>query len=287
MNRYLALCKIIEIGSFSKAAEALGYSQSAVSQMIQSLEEELSLKLLLRSRVGVKLTLEGEELYPYILKVATTYRAMLEKNNEIKGLESGVIRIGTIASISCHWLPRMIKEFQALYPNIQFILHQGDYASIPEWIKSGKIDFGFVNPDAPSGLSNIFLKEDELLAVLPQNHPLAQAEAISLKQLENEPFLLLEEGSLSEPLEAFHSQNLEPNIKLCVHDDYTVLSMIEEGLGISILAELVLRRISYDVVTLPLTPPVTRKIGIVYQDLKTIPIASRYFIQYIREHIPD
>ena len=66
MNRYIALQKIIEMGSFSRAAEAMGYSQSAMSQMISSLEEETSLKLVNRFRTGAKLTLEGEELYPHI-----------------------------------------------------------------------------------------------------------------------------------------------------------------------------------------------------------------------------
>jgi len=287
MNRYLALCKIVEVGSFSKSADLLGYTQSGISQMIQSLEDELSLKLLLRSRTGVKLTPEGEELYPYILKTASSYRAMIEKTKEIKGIESGIIRIGTISSISCHWLPHMIKEFQTIYPNVQFILHQGDYTTIPEWIKSGEVDFGFINPAVASGLNTITLKDGELLAVLPQNHPLARNNVVTLKQLAAEPFLLLEEGALSEPLEAFHTQNLHPNIKMCIHDDYSILSMIEEGLGVSILPELVLRRVSYDVAKIPISPPVTRTIGIAFNNLKTIPIASRYFIDYFKKHIPD
>ncbi|MBW9159426.1 LysR family transcriptional regulator [Clostridium tagluense] len=287
MNRYLALCKIVEVGSFTKSADLLGYTQSGISQMVQSLEDELSLKLLLRSRTGVKLTPEGEELYPYILKTASSYRAMIEKTKEIKGLESGNIRIGTISSISCHWLPHMIKEFQTMYPNVQFILHQGDYTTIPEWIKSGQVDFGFINPAAVSGLNIIILKDGELLAVLPKNHPLAKECVLTLKQLITEPFLLLEEGALSEPLEAFHAQNLDPNIKMCIHDDYSILSMIEEGLGVSILPELVLRRVSYDVVKIPLNPSIKRTIGIAFNNLKTMPIASRYFIDYLKEHIPD
>ena len=287
MNRYLALYKIVEVGSFTKAADLLSYTQSGISQMIQSLEDELSLKLLLRSRTGVKLTPEGEELYPYILKTASSYRAMIEKSKEIKGLESGTIRIGTISSISCHWLPHMIKEFQTIYPNVQFILHQGDYTTIPKWIKSGEVDFGFINPAAVSGLETIALKDGELLAVLPKKHHLAKESVITLKQLVTEPFLLLEEGTLSEPLEAFHVQNLHPNIKMCIHDDYSILSMIEEGLGISILPELVMRRVSYDVAKIPIDPPVTHTIGIAFNNIKTIPIASRYFIDYLKEHIPD
>ena len=112
MNRYLALHKIVELGSFTRAAEALGYTQSAMSQMIASLEDELSIKLLIRSRTGARLTIEGAELYPYVERLVYQYRGVQEKANEIKGLESGVIRIGTISSVTTHWLPGLLKEFR-------------------------------------------------------------------------------------------------------------------------------------------------------------------------------
>lgn len=287
MNRYIALCKVVESGSFVKAADMLGYTQSGISQMIQSLENELSMKLLLRSRAGVKLTPEGEQLYPYILKIVSSYNVLLEKNKELQGLDSGVIRIGTISSISCHWLPHMIKGFQAIYPHVQFVLLQGDYNMISEWIKAGEVDFGFINSAAVPGLNTVSLKDGEFLAVLPSNHPLAKNSTITLKELADEPFLLVEEGTFSEPLEAFHEQNIHPNIKMRVYDDYTILSMIEEGLGISILAELVLRRTSYHVAKIPITPPIKRTIKIAFNDIKAIPIASRFFIDYIKEHIPE
>ena len=100
LERYFALLKILEIGSFTKAADAMGYSQSAVSQMVQSLESELSLKLLYRSRNGIKLTPEGEALLPYIQRTVNHYNAMLEKTRELKGLNGGLIRIGTLSSVS-------------------------------------------------------------------------------------------------------------------------------------------------------------------------------------------
>ena len=93
MNRYIALQKIIELGSFTKAADALGYTQSSISQMIAFLENELSMKLLTRSRHGIKLTIEGEELYPFIERTIYQYQSMREKANEIKGLELSLIHI--------------------------------------------------------------------------------------------------------------------------------------------------------------------------------------------------
>ena len=271
MNRYIALQKIVELGSFTKAAEVSGYTQPAMSQMISSLEKELSIKLLYRSRYGIHLTLEGERLFPSIQRAVAGYQSMLEIAKEIKGLDSGTIRIGTISSISCHWLPGLIKEFQEIYPNVQFVLHQGDYTTIPEWVRTGEVDFGFVNPDAIPSVKTKFIKTGELRAVLPLNHPLAKKAYITLDDLVKEPFLLLEEGALSEPLEAFKQAGLEPSVRLCVHDDYSILSMIELGMGVSILPELVLRKTDYQVAILPLKPVLTRKIGLIMKDKNALP----------------
>lgn len=287
MNRYIALQKVVELGSFTKAADVLGYTQPAMSQMISSLEKELSIKLLYRSRYGIRLTLEGERIFPSIQKAVAGYQAMLEIAKEIKGLDCGTIRIGTISSISCHWLPSLIKQFQEIYPSVQFVLHQGDYTSIPEWVRTGEADFGFVNPDAIPGVRTMFIKTGELRAVLPSDHPLAAEEYVTLDDLAKEPFLLLEEGALSEPLEAFKQAGLEPDVRLRVHDDYSILSMIESGLGVSILPELVLRKTNYQVVILPIRPVLTRKIGLIVKDKNSLPIASKYFIEFLFKHIDE
>lgn len=287
MNRYLALQKIVETGSFSKAAEALGYTQSAMSQMINSLEKEFSIKLLNRFRTGAKLTLEGAELYPYIEKTIYQYLATQEKAKEMKGLETGVIRMGTLASISAHWLPGILLEFQTRYPGIEFVIHQGDYTSIQEWIKTGAVDFGFVNPKAVSGMETIFLKEAPMLAILPENHPLAERKTIPLETLAQEPFILLEEGHYYEPLEAFRSIGTAPNIKYTIHDDYAIMTMVEAGLGVSILAELVLHRTNYRIVLRPTEPFVTRTVAIGYKDKASLPMASKRFIECLQSHLSE
>lgn len=285
MNRYLALQKIVETGSFTRAAEALGYTQSALSQMIAALEGELSIKLLIRHRTGARLTLEGAELYPYIEQAIYRYRAMQEKAREIRGLETGVIRMGTLASISAHWMPTLLRDFQAEHPGVEFVIHQGDYASIQEGIRTGALDFGFVNPRAVSGLETIVLKEGAMLAVLPEGHPLAALSRVPLAALAAEPFILLEEGNYYEPLEAFRAAGVTPNIKYTIHDDYAIMAMAEAGLGVSILAELILHRTSYRLALRPTDPPVSRTIAIGYKDKDGLPMASRRFIDYLRARV--
>ncbi|MFB0917840.1 MAG: LysR family transcriptional regulator [Clostridiaceae bacterium] len=281
INRYIALQKILEMGSFTKAAEVLGYTQSSISQMIASLENELSIKLLLRSRTGVKLTLEGAALYPLIEQSINQYRIMQEKANEIKGLETGIIRVGTISSVTCHWMPQLIKGFQEMYPKVQFLFHQGDYTSISEWIRTGEVDFGFISPYAAPDLKTISVKEGEMLLVLPKNHELAKRKRIKLDEITEDPYILLEEGQFNEPLSAFNSVGLSPNIKYTIHDDYAIMTMVEAGLGISIIAELILKRSNYNIISKPLDPPIYRNLAIAFKDRDSLPVASKYFIDYI------
>ncbi len=284
MQHFIALQKIVETGSFSKAAAALFHTQSAVSQMIASLEAELGFKLLVRTRGGAVLTEEGKKLYPSVERAILGYRAVRERACEIRGLEGGTVRIGTVSSVTCHWLPDLIKSFEGLYPQVKFVLHQGDYSSIQEWIKTGAVDFGFVNPSAVKGLETRVLKQGSMAAVLPLAHPLAKLRKIPLKKLAREPFILLEEGHYSEPLEAFNKAGVRPDIKYIVHDDYAIMTMVEAGLGVSVLAELVLRRTRYKLAVRPLSPAVSRTLAVGYKDKNSLPLASRYFIDFLFKH---
>lgn len=287
MNRYIALQKVITLGSFSKAAEEIGYSQSATSQMIASLEKELGLRLIHRSRYGIRLTLEGKQLYPKIEQFIAAYHSVVETSNEIKGLETGTVRMGTVSSVSAHWLPDIIKKFQQQYPKVEFVIHQGDYTSIQEWIRNGTVDFGFINPAAAKEIQTEEIKRGEMLAVLPENHHLSKESVLPLEKLITEPYILLEEGSYSEPLETFHQAGLQPNVKFTIHDDYSIMAMVESGLGISILAELVLQKTDYRLSVHHTEPPVYRTLSVGYKDKSLLPVASRKFIDCLKKEIPQ
>lgn len=254
--------------------------------MIASLERELNIKLLYRSSHRVCLTVEGERIFPALQKAVAQYLSMQEIIKEIQGLETGVIRIGTLSSVSCHWLPQLIGGFQKQYPNVAFVLHQGDNNSIPEWVRMGEVDFGFVNMSVYNGKA-AFLKEGEYRAVLPVQNSLSGQEYVTLSQLAEYPFLVIEEGSFSRPMEAFRELSLQPKVRLRVHDDYSILSMVESGLGVSILPELVLRKTNYQIKILPLKPPITRKIGFIAKDKNELPLATKSFINFMLLHIDD
>lgn len=282
MNRYKAVVKIAETGGFTKAARELGYTQSAISQMVKSLEEELETVLFVRSKKGVELTSDGEELLPYMKNIYHAYRKLKEKRSEMEGVEKKTIRIGAFASVSCHWLPGLLKAFKERYPSVSFELYQGDYTAIEELVKEGSVDFGIINPQAVTSpeLQTIPLKKDPMLAVLPLSHPLAEKDKVPLKELAKQPFILLEEGSLNEPLENFEESGISPNIQYIVHDDYTIMAMIEKGLGVGILSELILNRVNYRIAVRSIEPSLSRTIGVVFRNKKILPIASRKFLDF-------
>lgn len=284
MNRYEVFIKVVECGSFTKAAEVLDYTQSAVSQMVHTLEEELSTTLLLRSKNGVILTADGEAYYPYICSINNAHRELEEKYREMQGLGGGKIRIGSFTSVSRNWLPGLMKAFKEKYPDVRFELFQGEYTNIGQWIKEGRVDFGFVVPDAVSGLQVLPLYTDEMVAVLPKNHPLSSKNTVALADLADCPNILLDEGELSVPLNAYEKNHLEPNIQYRVYDDYSIITMVEQELGVSILYKAVVQNLERSCAVRPIEPIVERTVAIACKNRKTLPVASRYFMDFIREY---
>lgn len=281
MNRYEVFIKVVECGSFTKAAEVLDYTQSAVSQMVHTLEEELSTVLLLRSKNGITLTADGEAYYPYICSINNAHRELEEKYREMQGLSGGKIRIGSFTSVSRNWLPGLMKAFKEKYPDVRFELFQGEYTNIGQWIKEGKVDFGFVVPDAVSGLQVLPLYTDEMVAVLPKNHPLAAKETVNLADLADCPNILLDEGELSVPLNAYEKNHLEPNIQYRVYDDYSIVTMVEQELGVSVLYKAVVQNLERSCAVRAINPIVGRTVAIACKNRKTLPVASRYFMDFI------
>lgn len=167
IQKYQAFIKAVEYGSFTKAAEVLFYSQSGISRMISDLESEWKVTLLERKRAGVRLTSEGLKLLPFAKSVCEEYRKLQMEVDELNGLQSGLIRIGTFSSVATHWLPNIIRAFQTDYPNIEYELLPGDYAEIEGWIEEGRVDCGFVLLPTHPDFETVFLEQDRFLAVAP------------------------------------------------------------------------------------------------------------------------
>lgn len=287
LSRYDIFNKVIETGGFTRAAEVLGYSQSAVSQTIKALEQELGTTLVNRGKDGISLTPDGEAYLPYIRGICGAQEALAQKQREMLGLENSIIRIGTFTSISRNLLPRLMLEFKKIYPGVHFELLQGEYSSISQWVSEGNVDIGFVNSQMVTGLTAEPLCRDEMMAVLPPSHPLAGQNSVSLSQLAEEPFILLGEGRHSVPLEAFGQQGLVPRIEYKVHDDYSILAMVKQGLGVSMLYNLVLAGLNHGFAVRPIEETLERIIALAWCGWDTLPLAAKRFAEFILKYAPS
>ena len=280
VNKYEAFLLSVELGSITRAAENLGVTQSAVSHMISSLEAELGFALLRRGRGGAVPTAEGQSVTPAIRGILTARERLDQMASAIRGLDSGTVRIGTFTSVGVHWLPGIIAEFQADYPSVELKLMSGDYHDVEQWLADGSADIGFVPLPTRLGGEVVPLRADRLLAVIPASHPLADAAAFPVAELERESFIGLLETSDRDARGALAAAGVSPHIKYKTKDDYAVIAMIERGLGVSIMPELLLRSCSERVRCLELDPPASRTIGLCMPDAERAGPATRRFAEY-------
>ena len=286
LSKYELFCRILELGSFTRAADQLNYSQSAVSQTIKALEKELGTILLDRSKEGLSLTSDGARYYPYFKAIYASEKALSQKHKEMQGLEDVVIQIGTFTSVSRNLLIPLMREFKVLHPQVQYNLKQGDYTNIPVWIKDETVDFGFINSNNAPPLEFKALYKDDLVAVLPSQHPLTRKKTVTLQDLAAYPFILLDEGLDNVTLAAFARQGLAPSLAYKVYDDYTILEMVRQGFGVSALYEKMLAGLVHHTITRPIAEEPQRTISLAWKNWETMSYASRRFAEFIIKNTP-
>ncbi|WP_045516794.1 LysR family transcriptional regulator [Neobacillus niacini] len=278
---------VVELGSLTKAGETLGLSQSAVSHAITSLESEWGLSILNRGRSGIHLTSNGERLLKYIREILKLNEEMVQEIANINGLEIGTVRIGTISSVSIHWLPEIMKIFNKAHPTIEVKLLEGDYDAVEHWISTGLVDFGFVSLPTSQHFEVISLRKDRMLCILSNEHPLAEQNEIRFEIIKSEPLIKAKKGSDNDLNRILKENNVTPNIKFELSDDQAIISMVGNGLGISILPEMVLHRVPTNVRALKLEGENYRTIGIAATSFKTLAPATKKFIEYLKSWLRE
>lgn len=283
--KYIAFVKTVDTGSFTKAADSLNYAQSSISKMIADLEKEWKISLLERNKKGVYLTSAGEEILPYARKIVSDFEKIQQKVNAINGIQTGIVRIGTFSSVAINWLPDVFAKFQKNYPGIDYEMLLGDYGEVERWIDEGRVDCGFLSLPVSGDFDVISLKRDEYKAVMPVNHPLAKKELLDYEDLNDQPFLLLERGGKTEVSKLLEKNHAHPNIRFTTWEDYAIMAMVEKGLGIGVLPEMILKRIPYQIVIRSFKNPYFREIGLAIKDRTKLSPASWKFIEYLEKEI--
>ena len=169
LQKYIAFITAVDNGSITGASEILNYSQSGISRMIGDLEKDWQMSLLERNKYGVELTSDGVRLLPQIRAVCNEFQKLTTDVEELQGLETGLIRIGTISSVATHVLPPVIQKFKNDYKGVKYELLLGDYNEIEKWVQSGRVDIGFVLMPTKDSFDTITYGTDEMKIVLPNS----------------------------------------------------------------------------------------------------------------------
>ena len=278
--RCRAFLAAAETGSFSKAAEALSYTPSGVNQLVTALEKELGFPVFRRNTKGVTLTENGEMLLPAVREFLRQEDRIFELSAEMNGLLIGSVTIAAYSSIATHWLPAVISAFQQDYPQIRIRLMEGIWQEVSKWLDDRAADIGFFSYQEGMPYEWIPLAEDPMLALLPKDHPLAGAEAYPLKECANDRFIMPALGCDDDVTALFAKNGIVPNVQFTTLESFSVMSMVEQGLGMSVMNQLITEKRICDVVKLPLDPPSQITLGIALHSKADISPAVRMFLKY-------
>lgn len=262
--KYEIFSKAAEVNSFTKTAEELGLTQSAVSHAITSLEKEFNFPLFIRNNSAIKLTQNGKDLLITIREILYYNDMLKQEINAINGLNKGTVKVGVFSSISTNWIPYIIKEMEEKYPYIEIQLIEGNYAEIEKWLLDSEIECGFVNNKSTSlhSFDIVELKTEPLLCVVSEQSPLHSNKHLSVEDIENAPFIMPAYQCFDDIQLFFKENNIEPNIRFENMNENSIFSMVENNLGISILPEMIIPKGLNSIKVIPLEIAQTRTIGL-------------------------
>lgn len=287
IRKFQLFVDVAETGNFTKTGERMGYTQSGISHLLKSLENEVGFSLFIRSKQGVKLTNDAKNLLPSVRSLLAMVEHVEQDINEINGLETGQLTIATFSSISIHWLPKIIHVFGEHYPGINITLMEGGTDDIVNWIESDIADFGFLSYRQTKSLDWISFYEDPLVAVLPLDYPVPENGVFPMNGFENQYFIISAMGTDYDVHYALDDSNITPNIRFSSTDDHTIISMIANKLGISILPELVTHSFESQVATYPLEPFYSRTLGVAMKSKENMSPAAKKFLKLAGEMVAD
>ncbi len=286
-SKYEIFNTVVELGNLTRTAEKLNLTQSGVSYAISTLEAELGVSLLKRNRSGINLTNNGERILVHIQRILKEEERLQQELAAIKRINTGTISIGTLSSVSTQWLPGILACFHRTYPLIEIKTYLGCYDEMSTWISNGTIDFGFTFLPTAKPFDTMPLKKDKLVVLLPPSHPLQDQKIISFDQLSNEHFIMPQWGIDDNIKRTLIENKIALKINYELMDERTIFAMVQMGLGISILPELILVNIPNDIHIVELEQPTYRILGIAALSLKNKSPATKKFIACMRSWLND
>ncbi|MBP3501578.1 MAG: LysR family transcriptional regulator, partial [Oscillospiraceae bacterium] len=165
-----ALATAVEMGSFTRASEVLGYTQSGLTHMMNSLEKDFGFPVLVRGRAGVRLTAAGERIFPLVRDCLAAGELLEREIRMINADKEETIRVAAYASVAVHWLPEVIQQFRHDHPGVNVDIQMGSVEEVYRWVWEDKADMCFASRQEGQTLEWTYLRNDRLVAILPPDY---------------------------------------------------------------------------------------------------------------------
>ncbi len=262
-KKFEAMVTAVTQGSFTRAADMLGYTQSGLTHMMNALEGEVGFRLLERGHFGIRLTPDGARIMPLIHQFLEASDRLSEEIRAINDQANVLISVGAFASIATHWLPAILDRFRSEYPNVQVTVQDGPRDRLFADVIAGRFDLAFTSVPKGENVDWYPLHEDPLLALLPKTAYGERYEKFAVEDYAGTEFLMPAFGNAADILAVLNSHNVHPEILTTMTSNQALISMVAHGLGVSMLSELSIRGYEQSVCALPLSPAYARTLGII------------------------
>ena len=282
-----ALLCVLESGSITAAAEKLGYTVSGISRMMAALEAESGFPLLLRSKTGVVPTEDCRHMLPTLQELARLGALYEARSSAVRGLDTGVIRVGSVYGAYYDWLAQTIAAFSKRHPGIEVRFLQGSSSEFYAQLTRHELDFSIVSRREGDYEFHL-LRKDLLLAWLPRNHPCVKNGIYPLGDFETDPYIDTFPGQETDNSRAFRANGIAPRSRFLSKDVQATHAMVAAGLGVALNNAILAYGLDLsDIITLPTDPPVEVEIGIAAPRKEDRSPAAEHFLQYALDHLPD
>jgi len=282
VSKYKALLAAVDLGSFSAAAQKLGYTQSGLTHMMNALEDDLGFPVLQRGHFGVKLTPGGERVISRIRALVACEDALAAEIELLKSYGDNVIRIGAFSSLAGTVLPPVVERLSEEFPDVTVNIQTGTLTELYGGLDEGRFDICFGTKNPKYDFKWTSLGSDRFYAVLPKGYPVENGE-FPISGFNGTKFLMPGLGFDDDIGAVFSEYSIRPFVTQTYVDDPAIISMVEHNLGISMLSELILQGREADVQLVPIVPECSRQLAISVKPDKILTIPMKRLIAITKD----
>ena len=282
VSKYKVLLTAVDMGTLSGAAAKLGYTQSGLSHMMNALEDEFGFSIIQRGHYGIKLTPAGERIISKVRQIVMCEESLENEIEMVKSYGDNALRIGAFSSMAGTWLPVIMERFNQEFPDVVVQIQMGTVDELYGGLDDGKYDFCFGTKNNRYNFKWYPLDNDRFYAILPKDYP-EDNDVFRITHFNGTKFLMPGLGFDDDISAVFSQYNVRPFVTPTYVDDPAIISMVEHGLGISMLSELIIAGRGEGIKALPIVPEVSRTLALAVKHDKVLTLPMKRLIAITKE----